>query len=482
MTRSRILLLLLLFLFLHSVSGRGSFQIDTLAFNKYITQLEKKYRIPDAEVIVTNDSAVIFRHYVNHSNAGKNYLIGSCSKSFTALTMLLLAEENKINIDLPVIAYLPWFMLSDSEASSKVTVKQLLNHTSGIPSKFGFFDYKTNDRSLFREKLSEYLKRIDLQSEPGTNFTYCNLNYLLLAMIAESATGIEFQSLLEQKVFRRIGMQHIRATYNSNSKEQDIQPFQYSFFATPVKSGFFSHSDLSSSYGNISASSPDLARWLQLMLAKGISSPGDTIISRAGFEKLTQPVKGRYSMGWITADYDSVRMIVHPGLNENFSSLIAFYPEKNIGIAIVTNINSIEFCSKVNNAFTDMVAGKPITATTSTELKMRWGFYIFAIITVVLLCVNLLRWKRYNFRTGIILKAIPLARFVAGLAISTIPVIAIGIVFNIPVRSALDFQPDIIWSAIIILVSGIISSLARYFGTFARKAMLISGKERQLII
>jgi len=127
--------------------------VDAIQLRASLNKLIEKYKIPDAAFAITQNDTVIFTFDKNIENKNKNYYIGSCSKSFVALAILQLVDKGEIKLDSPVKTYLPWLTLKSSEQSNDITVRNLLNQTSGLKTKDGFFDYETNNQTIFKKNL-----------------------------------------------------------------------------------------------------------------------------------------------------------------------------------------------------------------------------------------------------------------------------------------------------------------------------------------
>ncbi len=449
-------------------------RIDKNKLDNRIKQLIDKYHIPSAEVTMLINDSLIYNFSNNVSKGRRNYYIGSCSKSFTALTVLRLTEKGTIDINRPVKDYLPWFTLKDPVASSKIKVVHLLNQTSGIESKYGFFDYQTGDTSLFRLKLLNYLRKIELKTTPGEAFMYSNMNYLLLGSVAEAATGKKYSELVKENVFSPLGMTNTYAGAGPDITAKNVRPYQYAFAYIPAKSHDYPHSDLSAAFGCISSNTSDLLRYLKFMISKGITENSDTLISDDTYNKLVTPVKNNYAMGWTALTYNNVKMILHTGLNENYSAIIAFYPDYKTGIAVLCNINSLEFCSLVQSATADMLAGKPFNEPMSLDLILRYGTLVLVLLTLTMLVTNFLRWKKYGFHTGPASGVKPWMRLIPGIFFSLMPVILLIKTYQISLGSIIDFQPDIAWGIILTAIFGIASSLMRFFGTYSKNKPVIN--------
>jgi hypothetical protein len=141
---------------------------------------------------------------------------------------------------------------------------------------------------------------------------------------------------------------------------------------------------------------------------------------------------------------------------------------------VLCNINSLEFCSLVQSATVDMLAGKQFMEPFSLDLILRRGTAIILLFTIALLFLNFFRWKKYSFKTGIILHVLPILRLFLGISLSIGLLVLVRINYNIPISSMVDFQPDIAWSLILTALLGTISSVIHYFGTYSRKTKLIT--------
>ena len=161
------LFIFLLFVLTQKTYGQYLYP-DSIQLTNAIHKLIKKYKTPDCAILVTRNDSVTFQFDNNPGNHNKNYYIGSCSKSFTALALLQLVDAGKVVLDTPITNYLPWFRLKDSNQSKKISVRHLLNQTSGFKTADGFIDFETSDQILYERKLATWLQHRELKSAPGT--------------------------------------------------------------------------------------------------------------------------------------------------------------------------------------------------------------------------------------------------------------------------------------------------------------------------
>ena len=165
-------------------------------------------------VLVARDGKPIFRKAYGAANrewmipngAATRYRIGSVTKQFTAAAILQLVDESKLGLDDPIGKYLPGLPASWTQAS----VRQLLLHTSGIPSHTSPED---SDAKLMPVKhspqeLVDLLKDVPLNYEHGAKFKYNNMGYVLLGRIVETVSGMSYPDYLEQKLLKPLKLRH----------------------------------------------------------------------------------------------------------------------------------------------------------------------------------------------------------------------------------------------------------------------------------
>ena len=152
---------------------------------------------------------------------------------------------------------------------------------------------------LYKSKLIEHLRKVELISKPGEGFCYSNLNYLLLGLIVEEVTNQKYTQFLSENVFAKVGMKMSYAGFNDDLLKNTLQPYQYLIFNKPHKTKIYPHSDYAAAYGYVSSNVTDLCNYLTFMINRGVTSDGDTLIAENSYNNLITPAKGNYAMGWI---------------------------------------------------------------------------------------------------------------------------------------------------------------------------------------
>src|SRR5581483_6067794 len=135
------------------------------------------------------------------------FFVGSITKSFTALAVMQLAQAGKVALDAPVQHYLSWFRVADPQASAQMTVRQLLNQTSGLSTSSGWTPLADLDQSPGAgERQVRALATLQLTHPIGSAFEYSNMNYNLLGLIVEAASGESYATYIQKHIFRPLDM------------------------------------------------------------------------------------------------------------------------------------------------------------------------------------------------------------------------------------------------------------------------------------
>ncbi len=192
---------------LHSVRPVASASMmsaapDIAAIDQYVESEMRATRLPGlALAIVQGDKIVHLRGFGKADPSGRPvtpqtpFLIASVTKPFTALAVMQLVEAGKVQLDAPVQRYLAWFRVADPEASARITVRQLLVQTSGLPTITGD-EHMVTSGDASEEALENRVRALRatrLTAQPGTIFQYSNANYATLAMIVKSVSGQSYE-------------------------------------------------------------------------------------------------------------------------------------------------------------------------------------------------------------------------------------------------------------------------------------------------
>ena len=264
-----------------------------------------------AFLVAKNDSIVYERYRGFEDLRARNkpinehsaFHLASVSKTFTAMAVLKLMEEKKIELDSSVQYYLPTFPYPG------VTVKMLLNHRSGLPN-YLYYMATTGwnpKQFLSNDSLLAVLSRLKprLVTRPGTHFHYCNTNYAMLALVVERVTGTPFPQYMKQTIFDPLGMKDTHVVTAA-----DLGSVMPSFMGNGRMAAW---TFLDGTYGdkNVYCTARDLLKWDQALRTDFLTKSSlDMAYSGYSFEK-----KGirNYGLGWHLFLYPTEKVIFHNG-------------------------------------------------------------------------------------------------------------------------------------------------------------------------
>lgn len=337
------------------------------AIDAYIEGQMRRLSIPGAGLaVVEGDRIVHMRGFIRKAGTicGRDrsgveaplphtpFFIGSLTKSFTALAIMQLVEAGKIELDALVQRYLPWFRvepppssLADAHASTTITVRHLLNQTSGLPMSAGMKTLaKAGDKPNTVGNLARAFSTIQLSHPAGEVCEYCNLNYDLLGLIIEAVSGEAYADYIQNHIFNPLGMKH-SYTSKTTAKQNGLAVGHRYWFGIPIPAPNLPVPQESIASGQLISCIEDMARYLAAHLNGGRC--GDVqILSEAGVETLHRGAKeyimmgissGRYAMGWFVDGIGQTKMLSHGGNVPEYSAYIGFLPEQKKGLVLLIN-------------------------------------------------------------------------------------------------------------------------------------------------
>jgi CubicO group peptidase (beta-lactamase class C family) len=335
---------------------RDAEPMNARAVDTLILSLMAEYHVPGAALALINDGRVGlekgygFRDLDTRApvTAGTLFNIGSISKSFTALGIVQLVDRHRVNLDTPIVKYVPELRLSDPRAAQSVTLRQLLSHTGGLPAD----DEWPRQVPPTREGIIREFPTMPITAQPGTRFQYCSRCVVLAAYVLERITGQSWESYTRTQIFEPLGM--TTAAFEPVGLEQAsdrARPYRDGGEAggIPVPWARLQYLGPLAPAGGIDASIADMARYALLQLGDGTVS-GRRVVSAEMMAELHRPeiaVRAgwarsdlqsvHYALGWITADYHGVRVLYHNGANPGFRTAIVLAPLAKSGVVILSN-------------------------------------------------------------------------------------------------------------------------------------------------
>ena len=256
------------------------------------------------------------------------FRLGSITKQFTAAAILLLEERGKLSVDERVKTYMP----DIPAAWDRITIRNLLTHTGGIPNFTALPSYREIQTSpASPEKILAMVKDRPLDFEAGEKMSYSNSGYILLGAIVEKVGGDSYADFVQKNLFAPVGMTD--SGYDSNTA---IIPRRAAGYMPggggPVNAGYI-HMSIPYAAGALYSTTLDLLKWERALF-------GGKVVSAASLQKMTAPFKNDYAFGLVVrTTKEGRKVITHDGGIDGFNTHMAYYPDSRVTVIVLGNLN-----------------------------------------------------------------------------------------------------------------------------------------------
>lgn len=349
-------LCLLLVLSISAVAPFASAQtIDTKSalatIEERVEARRKELGIPGMALAIVKDGQVIYSKglgYKDYENKipvtpDTQFAIGSATKAFTALTVLMAQDEGKLSLDDSPKKLLPYFKMADPDTDRNITLRDLLSHSSGLNRT----DLAMITGKLTRKELIQVAGQAKPTAKLREKFQYQNLMYTAAGEAASVAEKESWDKLIPARIFAPVGMTNSTVSIGQMQKAKDFSfGYSYNFDTKETQKLPFREITQVAPAGSINSSANDMAKWLEFILAGGEAN-GKRLVSEKGFEewlkpqmKITPDGKMSYGLGWFLQDWNGLKVVQHGGNIDGFNSMVAMIPEKKIGFVMLTNVSA----------------------------------------------------------------------------------------------------------------------------------------------
>ncbi len=319
------------------------------AIEKELEERRIKYGIPGLALVIVQDDKVIyskgqgFKDLENKSPVGPDtqFAIGSATKAFTGLSVLISQDQKKLSLSDSPKKYLPYFRLSDKDADENITVRDLLTHSSGL---------NRTDLAMITGKLNrQELIRVAGEAKPSAGFRkaflYQNIMYAAAGEVVATVQKKSWEDFVRKDIFPVLGMRNSTMTTAEMSNAKDFS-FGYDFnFETKINRRLPFRDILEvAPAGSINSSANDMANWLRFILNGGVIG-NKRVVSEESFREWIKPqtpitADMSYGLGWFIQKWNGETVVQHGGNIDGFNSLVAMIPEKKLGFVLLTNVTS----------------------------------------------------------------------------------------------------------------------------------------------
>jgi CubicO group peptidase (beta-lactamase class C family) len=439
---------------------------DFSEIDAFIEAYLARNHIPGVSLVVSQGGEPVYAKGYGSAGPGRPMdadtpmFIGSQSKSFTALAVMQLVEAGLVDLDAPLQRYIPWFQVADSQASAQITVRSLLNHTSGL-SEAGYVPNLPDDTSI--EQAVRDLQHAHPTAQVGEKFQYFNPGYIALGHLVEAVSGQSYAEYVRRNIFEPLGMQASSASVDEIAGINLAQGYSQMFaFAVPMKQRVPQYYLPA---GFIVSTANDMGRYLQAM-QNGGELQGECILSESGVQTMFTPnraIASRAGFGWDIESYYGEPQITHGGATERYYTSVVILPQSDLSLVMLFNQDHMFkatydylplFWGVVN-----LLTGRPVVEQGLSSVVIGWGLLAAFLVVLFLSMRGLLSLRHERARQADLpprqrwLRLLPHIAWIAGtlILVTLVGPSLAGRSFDL--RWFIGFYPDLALLAGVVLLA-----------------------------
>jgi len=342
---------------------------DLVGFNRKVDSIVidkmNQYNIPGLSIgIVQNDSIVYTKGYGvkkigTKDSVSKNSIFhtASISKLFTAIAVMHLIDDGQLSLDDALIDILPTINFSD-ERAKKITIKNLLNHTSSLPD---ISNYKWRKNNQSDNTLKKYISGLQLKvsSSPSSEYRYSSLAYDILGYVVEKISNSAFEDYVEELILNPSGMNNSDFRYFKIPDSLKTTPHSKRWITKKIyPKNTYPYTREHSPSSTLNSSSKDLSNWMIYFL-KNIHDKSCESIYNSMLEPSFEPFPG-IGLGFQLYNFKSYKAVGHFGGDKGFRSFLMMIPEHKIGLVLLANCDYNEdFRQEILYPIANLMLTKP---------------------------------------------------------------------------------------------------------------------------
>ena len=318
-----------------------------------LLSMYNEYKIVNGVVLVAENGEILLEKGYGYADFDtktpvtpeNQFRIGSVTKEFVSMVIMQLVEEGKINLDDPMTKYLPEYR---HDTGDRITIRELLNHTSGIKSYTnvpGWWRDSTKFK-FTKDHMIKYAHSGDLEFEPGTDYNYNNTGYYLLGIIAERVAGVPYEDLIVERIMKPVGMTH------SGIEREDNPPSNrangYNWIGIKLEDDPYFYMPNALGAGDIYSTAGDLYKWDRALYT-------EKLLPEQYKKMMWTPYLQQYGFGWVisnangTGARDSSTLIWHTGGINGFNTMFARFVDEDRTVIILNNTGSTRLNEMTRN-------------------------------------------------------------------------------------------------------------------------------------
>jgi CubicO group peptidase (beta-lactamase class C family) len=309
-----------------------------------VEKMEKLFKdyqgkVPGASVMVIKNGKIDYEEGFGYANLEKeekvrpatNFRLASVTKQFTAASILILQQQGKLSLDQTLTDLYPDF----PEYGGKITIENILNHTSGLIDYESLLDEKRTDQIRDAEILEMMKQQDSTYFNPGSKHQYSNTGYAVLAMIIEKLSGKSFAEFLDDNIFTPLRMENTVAFEKGISTVRN-RAYGYTIDSTGIHRTDQNVTSAVLGDGGIYSSTRDLFKWDQSLYTNKILSE-ENLEASFTRQKTSDGEEFDYGYGWRLENYSGMEVTYHTGSSIGFRTILYRIPAEKFSVIILTN-------------------------------------------------------------------------------------------------------------------------------------------------
>ena len=318
---------------------------------KRLEETLAEHDVPGATLgVLHGDELTVHSAGITNKNTGVEvtddtlFQIGSITKVWTASLVMMLVDEGALDLDAPVVTYLPEFRVADAEVASTVTLRHLLCHSSGI-GRDHILDTGRGDDTL--ERYLDTCAEVGQEHDLGATMSYCNTGYSVLGRVIEKVTGKSWDAVLRERIIDPLGLTHT----NTLPEEAILFRVAVGHMKLPGQDGeqvapMWVLPRSAGPAGLINATAADLLAFARLHLDEGRAPDGTQLLSVSAVKQMQEPqvevpdkftLGDRWGLGWILFDWEGHPGYGHDGTTIGQRAYLRIVPEARLAVCLLTN-------------------------------------------------------------------------------------------------------------------------------------------------
>jgi CubicO group peptidase (beta-lactamase class C family) len=387
-----------------AMTGASSRQaVDVQRIDSFVRGEVARHGIPGLAIgVVDGNRTILARGYGTADSSGRAvtartpFVLASVSKPLTATAVMQLVRAGRVDLDEPVQRYLPEFRVADRTASGRITVRDLLTHTSGLPASGC-----ERDAATLQDFVAS-LSSVTLAASPGSRFIYCSGNYNILGRLVERVSGESFGRYIQRHVFGPLRMTD-SYTSEAPARADGLAQGHRWIFGEVTAMHHYNPSGVPSGY--LISSAQDMSHFLSASMDGGQYGQTRLLSSRTAAAMQRRQVDSgdgsSYGLGWRQGSLGGVPAVYHFGENYDTETLVFMEPQNRRGAVILSNGQGILATMgyrSIENGVARLLDGRPARAGAVSVPTLYAGFDIVAFASLALAFLPLVRLGRWASR------------------------------------------------------------------------------------